>query len=112
MLFVEEVVELDVPVIFSGAADPLAVADDQIAELAMRIELIEKAIGIARPRDELVFHLTAGLGGEILGELHQSIRRVPCRPAQRELLALGCSFAAAHHRQRGGPKDRRRHCTT
>ena len=60
VLFGEEVVELDVPMILRRAADPLAVADDQVAQLAVRIELVEEAVGIARPGDELVFHLDAG----------------------------------------------------
>jgi len=37
MVLVEEVVELDVPFVFGGAADPLAVADDEVALAAARV---------------------------------------------------------------------------
>src|ERR1700761_5373291 len=98
MLFGEEVVELDVPVVFRRAADPLTVADDQIAKLAVRIQLVEKAVGIARPRDELVFHLNAGFFGKILAKLDKGIGGIPCRPAQRELFALRSSRTAGNNR--------------
>ena len=89
--FVEEIVELDVVAVLGGAADPLAVADDQVAELAVRVELVEEAVGIARPRHELELHLDAGLGGEVLRQLDQRVGRVPSGPAQGERLRLGGS---------------------
>jgi hypothetical protein len=85
-----------------GAADPLAVTDNDVAELALGIQFIEKAIRVAGPRHELVFHLNSGLGGEVFRELHQSVGRVPCRPAQRQLLCLGNRLTA----KTGGDNDR------
>src|SRR5262249_8862456 len=86
-------------------ADPLAVADDQIAQLAVRVELVEEAVGIARPWDELVLHLDAGLLGEILAELDKGVCRIPCRPAQGKL-ALSCSRLARKTGQRHGGEQR------
>ena len=80
------------------AADPLAVADDQVAQLAVGIELVEEAVGIARPWDELVLHLDAGLG-EVLAKLDQRVGRVPGRPAQSKLLALRRRRLAGKSRQ-------------
>jgi hypothetical protein len=80
--------------ILGGAANPLAVADDEVTKLALRIEFVEEAVGVARPRDELVFHLHAALGGEVFREFHQGIGRVPGRPAQRQLLGLGNRLTA------------------
>jgi len=58
------------------------------------IELVEETVGIARPRHELVFHLDAGLLGEILAQFDQRIGRIPGRPTQCQLLALGLSRLA------------------
>jgi hypothetical protein len=69
-------------------AEPLAVADHQIAQLALGVELVEEAIGEVGPGHELEVHLDAALGGEVLGQLGERIRRVPGRPAQRQLLVL------------------------
>jgi hypothetical protein len=95
-------------VIFSGAADPLAVADDQIAELAVGIELVEETIGVARPRDELVFHFDSSFFGEILAELDKGVGRIPCRPAQCELLVLRCRRLIGDSRQRDAGKESER----
>ena len=108
MLFGEEVVELDVPVVLRRAADPLAVADDQVAQLAVRVELVEEAIGIARPGDELVLHLDAGFFGEVLAELDERVGRIPCRPAQGELLALSCGRVGCNSRQRNAGEESER----
>src|SRR5262249_3136081 len=66
-------------------------ANDQVAELAVGIELVQEAVGIARPGDELVFHSDAGLGREVLGQLHQRIGRVPGRPAKGQGFLLRLS---------------------
>ena len=92
LFFVEEVVQLDVVPVLGGAADPLAVADDEVAELAVRVELVDEAVGVARPGDELVLHLDAGLLGEVLAELDQRVRRVPRRPAERQRFVLCLRF--------------------
>ena len=92
--FGEEIVELHVVTILGGAADPLAVTDNQVAEFSFRVELIKEAICVARPRDELILHLNAGFGGEVLRKLHQSVGRVPRRPAQRQLFCLSKSLIA------------------
>ena len=100
-VLVEEVVQLDVVAVLRRAADPLAVADDEIAERAVRIELVQEAIGIARPWHELELHGGAGLSGEVLGELHQGVRRVPCGPAERQLAGLcGARCGAGNKRRR------------
>ena len=72
--------------VLGGAADPLAVADQQVAELPAGVQLVEKPVGEVRPGHELEIHPDAGLGGEVLGQLDESICRVPGRPAQRELV--------------------------
>ena len=107
-LFGEEVVELHVVAILRRTSDPLTVANDQVAQLAARVELIEKAIGVARPRDELVLHLDAGLLGEILAQFHERVCRIPGRPAQRQLLALGRRLGSAEHPQRCSRQHHRR----
>ncbi len=84
----EEIVQLDVVAVGGAAADPLAVADHQITELAARVELVDETVGEVGPRHELELHLDAGLGGEVLGQLGQRVGRVPRRPAQRDLLLL------------------------
>ena len=89
LFFVEEVVQLDVVAVLGRPADPLAVADDEVAKLAVRVELVDETVGVARPGDELVFHLDAGLLGEVLAELDQRVRRIPRRPAERQRLVLG-----------------------
>ena len=80
---IEEIVELDVVPVLGRAADPLAVADDQVAELALGIELVEKAVGVVGPRHELELHGDAGFGGEVLAQLNKGVGRIPCGPAQR-----------------------------
>ena len=84
----EEVVEPDVVPVLGAGAQPLAVADHQVAQLAARVELVEKAVGEAGPRHELELHLNAALGGEVLGQFGQRVGRVPGRPAERQLLVL------------------------
>src|SRR5205807_2391980 len=84
----EEIVEFDVVTVLGGTADPLAVTDNDVAKLTLRIELVEEAIGIARPRNELVLHLNSGFGGEVFRKLHQGIGRIPRRPTQRQLFGL------------------------
>ena len=108
MFFGEEIVEFDVPMIFRSSADPLAVADDQVAQFAVRIELVEEAVGIARPWDELVFHFDTGLLGKVLAKLNQCVRRIPGRPAQGKLLALGRDRLAGKGRQRHSGEKRQR----
>ena len=58
---IEEVVQLDVLAVLGGAADPLAVADHQVAELAAGIQLVEHPVGEIRPGHELEMHRVAGL---------------------------------------------------
>ena len=94
--------------VLGGPADPLAVTDNEVAELALGIELVEEAIGVARPRDELVFHLNAGLGGEVLRKLDQRVGRIPRRPAQRQLFGLGNRLTTE---TRGDNHRSRAHCT-
>jgi hypothetical protein len=77
--------------VLRGAADPLAVANDEIAQLALRVELVQKAVGVARPGNELEFHVDAGLGGEVLRQLDQRVGRIPRRPAQRQVLGVGAT---------------------
>ena len=84
----EEVVELDVVAVLGRAADPLAVADDQVAQLALGIQLVEEAVGIVGPRHELELHADAGFLGEVLGQFDQRVGRVPCGPAQRQIFGL------------------------
>ena len=96
-----EVVELDVVPVLGGAADPLAVADEQVAELALRVELVEEAVREAGPGHEFELHRDSRLGREVLGELDQGVRRVPRGPAQRQLLGL---------RLRRGRKGQNRQC--
>src|SRR5207237_1651846 len=48
-VLLEELVELDVVAVLCGAADPLAVADEEVAELALGVELVEEAVREARP---------------------------------------------------------------
>ena len=66
---VEEIVELDVVPVLGGAPDPLAVADQQIAQLALGVQLVDETVGKAGPGHELELHCNAGLGGEILRQL-------------------------------------------
>ena len=87
-VLVEEVVQLDVLAVLGGAADPLAVADHQVAQMAARVQLVQEAVGKARPGHELEFHVDPGLGGEVLRQLDQRIRRVPGGPAQGQILRL------------------------
>jgi len=94
--------------VLGGATNPLAVADDEVAKLALRVELVEEAVGIASPRDELVFHLNAALGGKVLRELDQGVGRVPGCPAQRQLLGLGDGLTA---KTRGGDNRGHPQCT-
>jgi hypothetical protein len=77
----------------------LAVADNDVAKLSFRVEFVEEPVRVARPRDELVFHLNSGLRGEIFRKLHQGVGRIPRRPAQRQLFCLSNSLAA---KTRGG----------
>jgi hypothetical protein len=62
----------------------------------MRIELVDEAVGVARPGDELVLHLDPGLLGKILAELDERVGRVPRRPAKRQRFFL--SFGGARPR--------------
>ncbi|MNV82940.1 hypothetical protein D3C71_1767110 [compost metagenome] len=71
------------------ASDPLAVADDQVAEFALGVEFVEKAVGVAGPGHEFELHVDIGLGGEILGQFDQRVCRVPGGPAQGQLFGLG-----------------------
>ena len=80
----------------------------QVAQLALRVELVEHAVGEVRPGHELVLHLDAGLGGEVLRQLDQRVGRVPGRPAQRQLLGLGNSLTA---KTRGDNNRGRPQCT-
>ena len=105
----EEIIQLDVVAVLGGAADPLAVADDEIAQLALGIEFVEEAIGIARPRDELVFHLDASLGGEVLAELHQGVGGIPGRPTQGQLFGLGGSLSAEKRSDSNRARSQRMH---
>ena len=110
VVLVEELVELDVVALGRGRADPLAVADQQVAQLALGVELVEHALREVRPGHELVLHLDAGLRGEVLRELDQRIGRVPGGPAQRELLGLGLGGGGnkAEGREQGGAQHGRR----
>jgi hypothetical protein len=74
--------------VLGGTTNPLAVADDEVAELTFGIELVEEAIGIVGPRHELELHVDAGFGCEVLAELDQRICRIPGRPAKSQLLCL------------------------
>ncbi len=107
VLFGEEVVQLDVVLVLRRAADPLAVADDQVAEFAVRVELIDEPIGIAGPGNELVLHLDPGLFGEILAQLDQRVRRVPCGPAKRQRFPL-CSGGLRREQSRDAQGEHRR----
>ena len=105
----EEIVQLHVVAALGRAADPLAVADDHIAELPLRIELVEHPVGEVRPGHELELHVDLGLGGELLAQFDQRVGRIPGGPAERDRLALGLRSAAAQSqdsgrcdRQRGG----------
>ena len=102
----EEIVQLHVVAALGRAADPLAVADDQVAELALRVELVEHPVGEVRPGHELELHVDLGLGGEVLAQLDQRVGRVPSGPAERDRLALGLRSAAAQS-QNSGRCDRR-----
>jgi hypothetical protein len=84
----EEIVQLHVVAVLGRAADPLAVADDQVAQLALGIELVEEPVGVARPRHELELHVDAALGREVLRQLDQRVGRIPRGPAQRQILRL------------------------
>ena len=85
-------------------AKPLAVPDHEIAQLAARIELVEKTVREIGPGHELEVHLDAGFGREILGQLAQGVGRVPSRPTKGQLLSLGGT--ARKHSQRAGNGDR------
>jgi hypothetical protein len=85
--------------VLGRAANPLAVADDQVAELALGIELVEEAVGVVRPGNEFELHGNAGFGGKILAQLNKSVRRVPRRPAERQLLRLRRSREGCRRRQ-------------
>ena len=49
-------------------------------------------IGVARPGNELVLHLDAGLLGEILVKLDQRVRGIPRRPTQGQRFRLCLRF--------------------
>src|SRR5208282_6238746 len=77
---------------------------DQVAKLAVRIEFVEKTVGVARPGHELVLHLDARLLGEILVELDQRIGGIPGRPTQGQCLCLRRETGkAANAPQQHGP---------
>ncbi len=105
-LRVEEVVELDVVAVLGAGAEPLAVADHQVAELAARVELVEEAVGEVGPGHELEVHLDAARGGEVLGQLGQRVGRVPGRPAQRQRFILGLGGVDPDG-EGGGSRDER-----
>ena len=65
-LAVEEVVELQVLAVLGGAADPLAVPDHQVAELAAGVQLVQHPVGEVRPGHELEVHFVAGLRFKLL----------------------------------------------
>jgi hypothetical protein len=95
---IEEVVQFDVLPVLGRAADPLAVADHQVAELAARIQLVQESVGKAGPRHEFEVHRIAGLRLVVLAQARQRICRVPCGPAQSQILFLpfaGLGFRAA-----------------
>ena len=71
--------------VFGTAADPLAVADQQIAKFAARIQFVQHTVGEIRPRDELKAHAVPGLFFEFLTQFNQCVGRVPCGPAQRQV---------------------------
>ena len=52
----EEVVELHVVAGLGAQADPLAVADHQVAELPARVQLVEHPVGEVGPGHELEIH--------------------------------------------------------
>ena len=108
---IEEIVELDVVAVLGRAADPLAVADHQVAELALGVQLVEHAVGEVRPGHELELHLDAGLLGEALAQLDQRVRRVPRRPAQGQRLVLRARGSGRGKGQQAGTagEQRRKH---
>ena len=75
--------------VLRGAADPLAVADDEIAQLALRVELVQKAVGVARPGNELELHVDAGLRREVFRQLDKGVGRIPRRPTQGQVFGIG-----------------------
>src|SRR3990167_6625704 len=77
----KEVGQLDIVPFGGRGADPLAVADQNVAQLAVRVQLVEQPVGVIRPRHEFEFHLHPALGAEVLRQFDQRIGRVPCRPA-------------------------------
>ena len=95
---VEEVVQLDVVAVLGAAADPLAVADQQVAKFAAGVQLVEHAVGEVGPGHELELHRVAGLGLEVLGQLDKRIGRIPCGPAKRQV--VGLCRRGREHRQR------------
>ena len=101
----EEVVQLDVVAVLGRAADPLAVADDQVAQLALGVELVEEAVGVVGPRHELELHVDAGFGGEVLGKFDKRVRRIPGGPAQGQILGLrDVRDGGRREQRRGQPK--------
>ena len=74
--------------VFRAAADPLAVADQQIAEFAAGVQLVEHAVGEVRPGHEFEIHGVAVFGLEFLRQLDKRVGRIPGRPAQRQLIGL------------------------
>ena len=56
---------------------------------AVGIQFIEKWIGIARPGDELVFHLDSGLRREILAQLDESVGQ--SQAAQHRVSDFACA---------------------
>jgi hypothetical protein len=102
LLLLEEVVQLDVVAVLGRAADPLAVADDQVAEFAVGIQLVQHAVGEVRPGHEFELHVDAGLRGEVLGKFDQGVGRVPGGPAQGDLLAFGSGLIDRSHDDRRG----------
>ena len=76
--------------ILRATTNPLTVTNQQITQLAARIQFVKHAIGEVWPRNELEAHVVAAFGFEFLTQFNQGIGWVPSGPAQGQVIGHGC----------------------
>ena len=95
----DELGQVDIVAAFGGRAQPLAVADDHVVGVALGVELGE-GLGLEiAPRRRFDGDRDAGLGGVLVDQFLQVVRRIPFGPEDRQFLRNTLPFRGKRHRK-------------